>query len=386
MTSGSSYKELEFTVRFLTPAFLGDAEQKGRWRTPPFKALLRQWWRVAYAAQKNFRVNVLQMRQSEGELFGNAWLTTRENGKEKLAASRSKVLLRLERWDQGTLQNWSNLEAQGIAHPEVNRPSIGPHLYLGYGPLNFQGGTTLQRPPAINAGETAKLHIAVPKEEAALVEQALYLMHLYGTAGGRSRNGWGSFVLEKNAGSWPESLPIPLLRWKEALAFDWAQAIGADDQGKPLIWQTASSYGDWKQAMRTLALIRMAVRTQFPFSPRPSNQPEARHWLAYPVTNHNHPWGQRLRLPNSLRFKVRPSAHSANQLVGVIFHVPCQPPSDFRPQDEQIEQVWTRVHALLDELCKPSQQRNLAALVEDPAWRQKVAPQLAGIQLQRIGR
>jgi hypothetical protein len=23
------------TVRFLTPAFLGDAEQSGRWRTPP---------------------------------------------------------------------------------------------------------------------------------------------------------------------------------------------------------------------------------------------------------------------------------------------------------------------------------------------------------------
>jgi hypothetical protein len=26
---------LDLTVRFLTPAFLGDAEQSGRWRTPP---------------------------------------------------------------------------------------------------------------------------------------------------------------------------------------------------------------------------------------------------------------------------------------------------------------------------------------------------------------
>ncbi len=41
--------EHRYTVRFLTPAFLGDAEQNGRWRTPPFKAQLRQWWRVAYA-------------------------------------------------------------------------------------------------------------------------------------------------------------------------------------------------------------------------------------------------------------------------------------------------------------------------------------------------
>lgn len=28
-----SYRPLHFTLRFLTPAFLGDAEQNGRWRT-----------------------------------------------------------------------------------------------------------------------------------------------------------------------------------------------------------------------------------------------------------------------------------------------------------------------------------------------------------------
>lgn len=26
---------LEYRIRFLTPAFLGDAEQNGRWRRPP---------------------------------------------------------------------------------------------------------------------------------------------------------------------------------------------------------------------------------------------------------------------------------------------------------------------------------------------------------------
>lgn len=386
MTSGIRYENLGFTVRFLTPAFLGDAEQKGRWRTPPFKALLRQWWRVAYAAQQNFRVNVLQMRQKEGELFGNAWLTKREDGKEKLAASRSKVLLRLEKWDPGTLPNWTNLEAQGIPHPDVNLPSIGPHLYLGYGPLGpekrgNQWTTKLERPPAIQAGEQARLCVAVPENEVALIRQALYLMHLYGTAGGRSRNGWGSFILEPA----PTEATVPQRAWKEALTLDWSHAIGKDERG-PLVWQTVQSYPDWKQTMRVLALIRMAVRTQFPFSSRPSNQPEARHWLAYPVTNHNHPWGQRLRLPNSLRFKVRPSAQSANQLVGVIFHVPCLPPPDFAPQRQQIEQVWTRVHKLLDELCEEPKDRDFTGIVQDPAWLQKVAPQLAHVQLQRIGR
>ncbi len=42
-----------YTVSFVTPAFLGDAEQNGAWRTPPFKILLRQWWRVAAAKEHN---------------------------------------------------------------------------------------------------------------------------------------------------------------------------------------------------------------------------------------------------------------------------------------------------------------------------------------------
>jgi hypothetical protein len=42
-------KRLAYILTFLTPAFLGAAEQSGRWRTPPVKALLRQWWRVVWA-------------------------------------------------------------------------------------------------------------------------------------------------------------------------------------------------------------------------------------------------------------------------------------------------------------------------------------------------
>ncbi|MCE2461531.1 MAG: hypothetical protein J4F38_12235 [Pseudomonadales bacterium] len=45
-------RQMKYEVKFLTPAFLGNAEQSGQWRTPPFKALLRQWWRVAVAAAK----------------------------------------------------------------------------------------------------------------------------------------------------------------------------------------------------------------------------------------------------------------------------------------------------------------------------------------------
>ena len=39
-------QQRQLHIQFHTPAFLGDANQSGRWRTPPFKAQLRQWWPV----------------------------------------------------------------------------------------------------------------------------------------------------------------------------------------------------------------------------------------------------------------------------------------------------------------------------------------------------
>ncbi len=43
-------RELTYQVSFNTPAFLGNAEQQDQWRTPTFKAMQRQWWRMVKAA------------------------------------------------------------------------------------------------------------------------------------------------------------------------------------------------------------------------------------------------------------------------------------------------------------------------------------------------
>ena len=101
-----------YTVRFLTPAFLGDAEQNGAWRTPPFKALLRQWWRVAYVrGREPSTALVAQMRETEGRLFGNAWLEANDDDRasnRKTGHCRSVVRMRLEEatgseaWTRGT--------------------------------------------------------------------------------------------------------------------------------------------------------------------------------------------------------------------------------------------------------------------------------------------
>lgn len=340
----------ECTVRFLTPAFLGSAFQQGQWRTPPFKALLRQWWRVAYAASCKYKVNVLQMRQLEGKLFGNAWLEKEKNGRPESDASRSLVRLRVSAWKNGSLQSWQNIGDPTVRHPEVPQP-VGAHLYLGYGPLVYERGarrTGLKSPPSIQAGESAELRLAFPTEHGPALLQTLRLIHSFGAVGGRSRNGWGSLWL---AGpQWSDS-SLPLRNWREALDMDWPHCIGQDEKG-PLIWITAAE-SEWKSLMKTLAEIKIALRTQFPF---PANQqgataqPLDRHWLSYPVTNHPvGSWGNQARLPNSLRLRVRPAPDNPNQLVGVIFHMPCLPPPAFNPKRDDIIRVWQRVHQFLDE-------------------------------------
>ena len=391
-------QKMKYRVRFLTPAFLGNAEQSGQWRTPPFKALLRQWWGVVRAARHGFPEDFAQMRLEEGRLFGNAWI---EGDFRK-----SAVRMRLSKWATGSLtrSQWGSQELDGrIRHPEVNQP-VGPLLYLGYGPLKVEairksGGrkeyaTVLKGNAAIQAGETAELSIAAPESDVADIRSALSLMNAYGTVGGRSRNGWGSFAIEpfdgspglnasvdasgQGAGDLDRGFVRP---WRDALALDWPHAIGADETG-PLAWPTSESYDHWKALMRDLAILKIGLRTMFAFS-NATSPPQDRHWLSYPITNH--PVGRwrnmGLRLPNSLRFKVRPDPDDPKRLRGVVFHVPCLPPRDFRPDRRTIENVWRKTHALLDELTLPSERRRYM-MIDDAETKEKLKPGLDKLTLE----
>lgn len=341
--------QYDYRISFNTPAFLGNAEQTGQWRTPPFKALLRQWWRVAFAAGLHGRVDVDEMRRQEGLLFGVA-----ADGRE--GSRKSRIRIRLDRWDGGKLKTWDRLEQTAIHHPEVERTryKVGPHAYLGFGPLDGRNNTKLSEKvnAAIQADETATLSLAFEGTQQQILERTIWLVSHYGALGGRSRNGWGSLSLTPASDSSPElngPLESALLHdWQRALQLDWPHAIGRDEGG-PLIWRTPAC-GDWKALMRQLAEIKIGLRTQFKFpdAKPPHFKPLDRHWLSYPITTHwVKSWGRNLRLPNSLRFKVR--RDDKGKLYGVIVHVPCKPPAAFSPDLKAIEEVWSQVHGFLDD-------------------------------------
>lgn len=344
---------LAYKMRLLTPAFLGNAEQGAEWRTPPIKAQLRQWWRVAYAAEHGHRVDVDAMRREEGDLFGVA-----ADGEGE--SRQSRVRLRLDAWVPGSLAEWPGGSDWRNDHPGSHVPVHG-QAYLAYPHLKAarDGSVTVQQRKAIPAEATAVLKLALQRDPLASPAQqqktnewlrlALALMSAYGTLGGRSRNGWGSYQLAPVDPSTP-ALEMPAqhvaLEWRQALQVDWPQAIGSD--GRALVWATPAAR-TWSGVLRDLARVRLGLRAHFrlPAGGRAASSPSPGHWLAYPTRLEVEEWRRhQLRLPHALRFKVR--AQPDGSLRGIVFHMPCLPPPSFKPDPKAIESVWHEVHRFLD--------------------------------------
>ncbi len=342
-------------LEFATPAFLGGANQSGEWRVPPFKALLRQWWRVARAGQLGYSPDCWkQIREEEGRLFGHAWL--KNNG--DAWASRSQVQLSLGEWQPGNRSSWLANDP-GPVHPEVGdhgRP-VGATLYLGYGPLNYsQGSTRLKTPPAIDAHASSTLKLRFPasfEPEWAVISD---LWHWFGTIGGRSRNGWGSLRIATQPNAIPSRRALtPVLRpLSDCLKLQWPHAIGSASDGRPLVWLSRQPFTSWELAMKHLAEIKISFRTALGFAGTGLSK---RHFLGYPITHHNiHSWGNNARLANQLRFKV--IQESPGVLRCLAFHLPHSLPSSLRqslPEHEkrnvdhlQLE-AWQTVHRILSE-------------------------------------
>lgn len=318
-------KTRHFHVRFLTPAFLGDAGQAGQWRTPPFKHLLREWWRVAWAAEHD-PADWPRMRIEEGKLLGHAWLDVRK-GEDTVRSRRSLVRLRLDPWAPGTLKNMPRTAPAGGGQGAV--PS---HVYLGYGPVKSAKELKMAHP--IDAAAGARLSLAFPDDIAAarLLDPALSLMHTFGAVGGRSRNGWGSLCLDREDGG---VLPLDIERygrpWRECLDVAWAHAIGKDQSGL-LVWSTPPRR-EWQTVIEDLARIRKEVNAL-------ASSNRAREVLNQPVK------GRGERMPSNLRFKVVEG--EAGQLKGLVFHMPCLPPPVQSTSRRVIEDVWQAVHDHLD--------------------------------------
>ncbi len=363
---------MRIQVRFVTPAFLGNAEQSGQWRTPPFKALLRQWWRVVKAGQlirdgtSDSRLHEALLTE-EQTLFGYVG----SEGNTDSKARRSRILVRLNDWHPGTLETWD----QG---------QVGSYTYLGYGPLSSNQRdhpSGLSHQPAIDAGDTSSLALSYPTVAEEELRKTLSLINWFGTIGSRSRNGWGSLQLEgerlQRFVSNDELLTQNTRPITECIKLDWPHQFCTDEKGL-LIWMT-KSFRDWAAVLRHLTevkrgkmrgseFITKGFRTSLPLS-REAGDIGERHILGYPVTDppagpkHRYRidgWREDSRLPSQIRFKVMKTDDGYRAL---IYHLAFRLPNtlltaDTTPEDARRKQawfnpaeqlvIWKKVHRFLD--------------------------------------
>lgn len=277
----------EYEIAFSTPAFLGNANQRAQWRTPPIKTALRYWWRIVKA--KSCHYSFEKLLEEEKRLFGHA----SDNDSQK-----SKVDLRLDKWREskktyGSLPNRFRKVGRGV----------DADLYLGYGPIvpgKNENKTILQN----NDGATLKIQFPCQYEKE--IDEASNLLAWFGTMGSRSRNGWGSLIMhgEKLKNFSEENITPYLRELEDCLQVDWPHAIGIDN-GLPLLWTSSSKLGSWEEAFNHLAELKVEIRNA---GKGFNNSPKlfaGIHLLGYPAGS-----GWELskigneRWPTPIRFKV----------------------------------------------------------------------------------
>lgn len=340
--------ELKYRLSFNTPAFLGNAKQQAQWRTPPIKALIRQWWRVVKA--KSVQYDAAQLLAEENALFGAA-------GEEGKGWGQSKVRFRLESWDVG---QYKPPIGDMIEHRESPIKKVAANTYLGYGPLGTKSDRTALEP--VKAENTLRLRVdgaGVADELCASIQLAAW----FGGLGSRSRNAFGSLHWRAE-GDTPslkvltaDALGAVGLDYARALQRDWPHAIGLDSQAVALVWRTTQVHQNWMTAMKELAVLKIALRTSPPFrfdSGGRSGHPEPlrRHVLAYPAGGSHavdaKGWGKDGRMANQLRLRLH---REGSGFRGVIVHVPCGVPSHMRAAVRHLpdeRQVWETVHRFFD--------------------------------------
>lgn len=311
-------EELTFDVEFITPAFLGGADGNAEIRTAPFKSLLRRWWRIV-----NGNLSPEELWKKESELFGS---TEKDMASGKIFG-KSKVVLKII-----NIQQEDYLSSENINIGEDDYTDLA--LYTGYGSVNMGKKYIVPK-------TRCSFSISCPKENEHEIQKTLFYVHLFGTIGSRSRNGWGSIaILPKSfkfdpAKCFPQALILEKV-WSSNKNYPFC--IGKDEKGM-LCWQTAERYSSWKSAFEDIAQIYHQLVKNLNEDDKNFNT-KWRKLLGFAAGNS--------RLSSQLLLKVCITKTKIQTgYYGMIVHVPYLV-SDWKERDGDQKKAWQFIHEWLD--------------------------------------
>lgn len=321
----------EHPIRFLTPAFLGDAEQQGRWRTPPIKALLRQWWRVVWAAEHGFPADVQRMRHEEGVLFGHAWLKDdRDDNGKPVRGRRSAVRIRLETSDRKEAV-WTEGHQRGVAPPMT----ADANSYARFG-LDDKNNSRTGIKPGDTEGHRV-LKLAWPEHEGGRMRRVMQLIRDFGQLGYRSRGGWGALHVDDIDPLGPAELSVFARPLSDCLAGEWPASFATDDGGL-MLWYSRQAFRDWPKLMDFVSARRKEVRKPLNIAPGT----DLRAVLGSTEKGD--------RIANPLRW--RPVLEADGQLRLRVFAMPWRVTGELRSSavsEAQLASAWHTVARTLDQ-------------------------------------
>ncbi|MEW6574701.1 MAG: type III-B CRISPR module RAMP protein Cmr1 [Bacillota bacterium] len=177
--------QLTLRLRLLTPAFLAGADQGvAELRAPSIKGLLRFWWRATQASNS-------RMAEQEKSIFGSAG--------DEVKGGCSAFTLQISPSRPANAISKSPFPKNGDTQYQVKGHSLNILEYLAYGTYTYQKSehcNVFDR-SYIKSGQVFTLIIRLVRNDALnAVVQALSAFYAFGGIGARSRNGFGSMVLE----------------------------------------------------------------------------------------------------------------------------------------------------------------------------------------------
>ncbi len=349
LTRNHRREKIFLNCSFISPAFLGGADQQANLSVAPLKAALRYWWRVSGVHQIR---DTEDMFKKESKIFGS---TEESSGKSKIFVSISRTDLQIQKASSEIPQ------CSSIRHPEVPQP-VNALAYLGgMGIWEWQRSQRkfLAKRSYFSVG-SFEVIISFPETEISQLSPALRLFKKFGTLGSRSRNAFGSVTVKSEKIILTES--IQLQEWKDLFRFDYPNGLGADKSGL-LAWQSKRIFEKWEDAMHLLAESYVSLRTKsnplfaFPTESTPHRNPLNRHLLGYPITKHNvemRGWGKNGRHASGLRFALKPDLKDPSKLRIIALHVPHAFAKEMMserngwPVTKQ-QDIWAEVHRSFDQ-------------------------------------
>jgi len=168
-------KRLTFDLEFITPAFIGDANQQAELRPASFVGLLRWWWRALKG-----ECDIKRLREEEIKIFG---------GDGKMA---SPVYLRVE-GDVSKDKDLINEYRLSWNFDKNRRALIGPHAGVGY--LYYSMVALNKRREFIKADSRLRLTLIGKDEFLKHYIASLWALVFLGGVGARSRRGGGNLTV-----------------------------------------------------------------------------------------------------------------------------------------------------------------------------------------------